>query len=87
MTTKTAALENAPSSGATPAGNAGDESKGKFAVGIVGAAAFAHLLNDLIQAMLPAIFPMLKTQFSLSFSEIGMIALIYQATHRFCSPG
>lgn len=86
MTTKTAALENTPSSCATPAGNAGDESKGKFAVGIVVAAAFAHLLNDLIQAMLPAIFPMLKTQFSLSFSEIGMIALIYQATASLLQP-
>lgn len=55
-------------------------------VGIVGAAAVAHLLNDLIQAMLPAIFPMLKTQFSLSFSEIGMIALIYQITASLLQP-
>jgi hypothetical protein len=31
-----------------------------FAVRIVGAAAFAHLLNDLIQAVLPSIYPMLK---------------------------
>lgn len=53
---------------------------------IVGAAAFAHLLNDLIQAMLPAVFPMLKTQFNLSFSEIGMIALVYQATASLLQP-
>ena len=60
--------------------------KDKFVVGIVGAAALAHLLNDLIQAMLPAIFPMLKMQFSLSFGEIGMIALIYQATASLLQP-
>lgn len=53
---------------------------------IVGAAALAHLLNDLIQAMLPAVFPMLKTQFNLSFSEIGMIALVYQATASLLQP-
>ncbi|MCT7655559.1 MFS transporter [Oceanimonas sp. NS1] len=44
------------------------------------------MLNDLIQAMLPAIFPMLKTQFSLSFGEIGMIALVYQATASLLQP-
>lgn len=60
--------------------------EGQLVVGIVGAAAFAHLLNDLIQAMLPAIFPMLKMQFSLSFGEIGVIALIYQVTASLLQP-
>lgn len=66
---------------ALPAGE-----KGGFVVRIVGLSAFAHLLNDLIQAMLPAIFPMLKTQFSLSFGEIGMIALTYQVTASLLQP-
>lgn len=83
MTSKTAALDSMSSSSPTPAMEA---PKGKFVAGIVGAAAFAHLLNDLIQAMLPAIYPMLKTQFSLSFSEIGMIALIYQVTASLLQP-
>lgn len=60
--------------------------KGGFVVRIVGLSAFAHLLNDLIQAMLPSIFPMLKTQFSLSFGEIGMIALTYQVTASLLQP-
>src|SRR5690606_29177139 len=51
-----------------------------FVVRIVGAAAFAHLLNDLIQAVLPAVYPMLKMQYSLSFTQIGLIALVYQVT-------
>ena len=37
---------------------------------VVGAVAVAHLLNDLIQAVLPAIYPMLKTNFSLSFAQV-----------------
>lgn len=83
MTTKTAPFDGVATSSA-PATTG--ETKGTFFVGIVGAAACAHLLNDLIQAMLPSIFPMLKTQFSLSFSEIGIIALIYQVTASLLQP-
>lgn len=57
-----------------------------FTLRIVGAAAFAHLLNDLIQALLPSIFPMLKAQFSLSFGQIGGIALAYQITASLLQP-
>ncbi|MDR6990916.1 MFS transporter [Luteimonas sp. 3794] len=57
-----------------------------FAIRVVGAAAFAHLLNDLIQAMLPAIFPMLKADFDLSFGQIGVIALVYQITASLLQP-
>lgn len=57
-----------------------------FVVRIVGAAAFAHLLNDLIQAMLPAIFPLLKADYSLTFGQIGMIALVYQVTASLLQP-
>lgn len=57
-----------------------------FAIHVVGAAAFAHLLNDLIQAVLPAIFPMLKLQFDLSFGQIGSIALVYQITASLLQP-
>lgn len=57
-----------------------------FAFRIVGAAAFAHLLNDLIQALLPSVYPMLKTQFSLSFGQIGGIALAYQVTASLLQP-
>ncbi|MFA5490021.1 MAG: MFS transporter [Candidimonas sp.] len=57
-----------------------------FVARIVGAAALAHLLNDLIQALLPSIYPMLKTQFSLSFGQIGGIALAYQVTASLLQP-
>lgn len=57
-----------------------------FMLKIVGAAAFAHLLNDLIQAVLPSIYPMLKNEFALSFAQIGMIGLIYQFTASLLQP-
>ncbi len=57
-----------------------------FLMPIVGGAALAHLLNDMIQAMLPAIFPMLKANFSLSFGQIGIIALVYQVTASLLQP-
>ena len=49
---------------------ANDQSQGMI-IKIVGAVAVAHLLNDLIQAVLPAIYPMLKANFSLSFAEVS----------------
>lgn len=53
---------------------------------VVGAVAVAHLLNDLIQAILPAIYPMLKTNFSLSFAQVGLISLVYQITASLLQP-
>lgn len=58
----------------------------KMVVSMVAAVAVAHLFNDLIQAVLPAIYPMLKADFQLSFAQIGMIALIYQLTASLLQP-
>lgn len=53
---------------------------------VVGGAAVAHLFNDMIQAMLPAIYPLLKTDFDLSFAQIGLIGLVYQLTASLLQP-
>lgn len=58
----------------------------KMVVSMVAAVAVAHLLNDLIQAVLPAIYPMLKADFQLSFAQIGLIALVYQLTASLLQP-
>lgn len=58
----------------------------KFVLRIVGAIAIAHLLNDSIQAVVTASYPMLKAEFSLSFAEIGWIALVYQITASLLQP-
>src|SRR5579872_1963701 len=43
------------------------------ALGILFALSGCHLLNDTIQALLPAIYPLLKASFALSFTQIGLI--------------
>jgi MFS transporter, FSR family, fosmidomycin resistance protein len=48
------------------------------AVAILFALSFCHLLNDAIQALIPAIYPLLKESFKLSFTEIGLITLTFQ---------
>ena len=45
-----------------------------------------HLLNDLLQALLPAIYPMLKNDFGLSFAQIGLITLTNQLTSSVLQP-
>lgn len=60
--------------------------KQTMVVSIICAVAFAHLLNDLIQASLPAIYPLLKTNFSLSFTQVGLISLVYQITASLLQP-
>src|SRR3974390_777331 len=43
-------------------------------------------LNDLIQSLLPSIYPILKQELSLSFAEIGLITLIFQVTASLLQP-
>ena len=56
------------------------------AVAILVAISFSHLLNDLIQSMIPAIYPILKRSFSLSFTQIGLITLAFQLTASLLQP-
>src|SRR4051812_30770176 len=50
----------------------------RTAVAVLAAISFCHLLNDLLQGLIPAVYPILKTQFALSFGQIGLITLTYQ---------
>src|SRR3954463_10743270 len=47
-------------------------------LGILFALSFCHLLNDSIQALMPAIYPLLKDSFNLNFTQIGLITLTFQ---------
>jgi FSR family fosmidomycin resistance protein-like MFS transporter len=53
---------------------------------VLGAISVAHLMNDMIQSILLAIYPMLKDTFSLSFGQIGMITLTYQIAASLLQP-
>jgi MFS transporter, FSR family, fosmidomycin resistance protein len=50
------------------------------------AASFSHLLNDTIQSLIPAIYPVLKASFQLSFAQIGLITLTFQVTASLLQP-
>ena len=45
---------------------------------VLGAISFSHLLNDMMQSLLPAIYPVLKARFGLSFAQIGIITFVNQ---------
>lgn len=51
---------------------------GNSTLGILFALSACHLLNDSIQALIPAIYPMLKDSFKLNFTQIGFITLTFQ---------
>jgi MFS transporter, FSR family, fosmidomycin resistance protein len=53
---------------------------------ILGAISFSHLLNDMIQSLIVAIYPILKGGFHLSFGQIGLITLTYQVTASLLQP-
>lgn len=53
---------------------------------VLGACALAHLINDLIQAVLPSIYPMLKANYGLSFTQVGLITLTFQLTASLLQP-
>jgi len=53
---------------------------------ILFALSFAHLVNDTLQSLIPAIYPILKTQLRLDYSHIGLIALSNQLTASLLQP-
>ena len=53
---------------------------------ILFAVSFCHLLNDMMQALMPAIYPALKIQFHLSFAQIGLVTLAFQVTASLLQP-
>ncbi|MBD9629151.1 MFS transporter [Pseudomonas sp. LABIM340] len=53
---------------------------------VIGACALAHLTNDLIQAVLPSIYPVLKANYGLSFTQVGLITLTFQLTASLLQP-
>jgi len=53
---------------------------------VLAAVSFCHLVNDMIQSLLPSIYPILKSSFHLNFSQIGLITLTFQITASLLQP-
>jgi len=80
QTTATAPLPSAIEAPApAPAG-------ARAVLGVLAAVSACHLVNDMIQSLLPAIYPILKAGFHLDFGQIGMITLVYQIVASLLQP-
>jgi FSR family fosmidomycin resistance protein-like MFS transporter len=53
---------------------------------ILAAISFSHLLNDMVQSLIPAIYPILKSSYHLDFGQIGLITLTNQTTASLLQP-
>jgi FSR family fosmidomycin resistance protein-like MFS transporter len=65
-----------------PAAHTGDNT----VVAILVAASASHFLNDTIQSLLPAIYPVLKANYALSFAQVGLITFVFQVTASLLQP-
>jgi FSR family fosmidomycin resistance protein-like MFS transporter len=54
--------------------------------GVILAISFCHLINDMMQSLLPAIYPNLKLELGLSFGQVGLVTLAYQITASLLQP-
>ena len=53
---------------------------------ILAAVSVCHLLNDMVQSLLPSIYPILKSTFKLNFSQVGLLSLTYQVVASLLQP-
>jgi MFS transporter, FSR family, fosmidomycin resistance protein len=85
-TSATAALDasGAPYSASGVASAAPAKAKPSF--GILAAISSSHLINDMMQSLILAMYPILKGDFALSFTQIGLITLTYQLTASLLQP-
>ncbi len=56
------------------------------AMTVLGALSFCHFLNDMVQSLIPAVYPLLKQDFRLTFTQVGLITLTYQLTASLLQP-
>src|ERR1700730_5345872 len=53
---------------------------------VIMALSFSHFLNDMMQSLVPALYPMWKSEYGLSFAQIGLISLVTQVTSSLLQP-
>jgi FSR family fosmidomycin resistance protein-like MFS transporter len=71
---------------AVPARDRGRQVVEGAAFSVIIALSFSHFLNDMMQSLVPALYPMLKGAYGLSFAQIGLITLIMQLTSSLLQP-
>jgi FSR family fosmidomycin resistance protein-like MFS transporter len=53
---------------------------------VLAAVSFCHLINDMVQSLLPSMYPILKSSFHLDFGQLGVITLVYQVIASLLQP-
>jgi FSR family fosmidomycin resistance protein-like MFS transporter len=84
MTDNTMAAGAAPVS--APAAPAPSASADSTTFAVILSLSFCHLLNDMMQSLVPALYPILKDSYALSFGQIGFITLAFQCTASMLQP-
>ena len=82
MTDQAIAADIAP----TPTGQASGKAPSETVFIVILAVGVCHMLNDMMQSLLPAIYPQFKASFGLSFGQIGLVTLVYQCTASILQP-
>ena len=82
--------DNTMAAGAAPAANppslADRASADSTTFAVILSLSFCHLLNDMMQSLVPALYPILKDNYALSFSQVGFITLAFQFTASMLQP-
>ena len=83
---KSMTADAAPASPALSGAGAAAGTATTASMAIVLALSFSHGLNDMVQALLPAIYPIIKESYGLTFSQIGLLSLAFQLTASMIQP-
>lgn len=62
------------------------QAEARTAFRVLFAISIAHLLNDMVQSIVPSIYPIIKEEMGLSFIQIGVITLVFQLTSSLLQP-
>jgi FSR family fosmidomycin resistance protein-like MFS transporter len=85
MSDSTLSAGTAPA--ATPAvSTASTASANTTTFAVILSLSFCHLLNDMMQSLVPALYPILKENYALSFGQVGLITLAFQCTASMLQP-
>ncbi|MCC6718632.1 MAG: MFS transporter, partial [Acetobacteraceae bacterium] len=75
-----------PSANALAAAPTVPMSASATALPVLVALSFCHMLNDMMQSLIPSLYPLLKAEFGLNFTQVGLIALAFQLTASMLQP-
>ena len=69
-----------------PSAAAASQHAATTAFSVLAAISFCHMLNDMMQSLLPAIYPILKDSYGLTFGQIGFLTFTFQVTASLLQP-